>query len=282
MAAGEAAGADGRAWIAAAAVAYEVQCRLCDAASIRARGWDHTTYGSISAALAAVEADGPVARPDLARPGDRRHDRHGPAADPGRRTLDVEGLRVRLRRPQRRLRRDPRLGRDDRPRPALRRRHGVLPAGLRPVRPAEARRPGRRTTGCCPKTSIKFVPAEYHSQSAIAAAFELRPRIGDPARIRSIEIATFRDGRRDHRPGPREVAAEDPRDGRPQPALLHGRRARRRRGLGRAVHARTAHRPGLARPRRPDDGRRRPRADAGLPVGHPEPGLASRSTTAGC
>ena len=43
-----------------------------------------------------------------------------------------------------------------------------------------------------PKTSIKFVPAEYHSQSAIAAAFELRPRIGDPRRIRTIEIATFR------------------------------------------------------------------------------------------
>src|SRR3974377_1282351 len=42
-----------------------------------------------------------------------------------------------------------------------------------------------------PKTSIKFVPAEYHCQSAIAAAFELRPQIGDPARIRSIEIATF-------------------------------------------------------------------------------------------
>ena len=36
MAAGEAAGADGRAWITAAAVAYEVQCRLCDAASVRA------------------------------------------------------------------------------------------------------------------------------------------------------------------------------------------------------------------------------------------------------
>src|SRR4029077_16168739 len=32
---------------------YEAQCRLCDAASIRARGWDHTTYGSISATLAA-------------------------------------------------------------------------------------------------------------------------------------------------------------------------------------------------------------------------------------
>src|SRR5271165_6651807 len=54
MAAGQLAGADGKAWIAAAAVAYEAQCRLCDAASIRARGWDHTTYGSISATLAAA------------------------------------------------------------------------------------------------------------------------------------------------------------------------------------------------------------------------------------
>lgn len=29
-------------------VAYEVQCRLCDAYSIRKRGWDHVTYGSFS------------------------------------------------------------------------------------------------------------------------------------------------------------------------------------------------------------------------------------------
>jgi len=29
-------------------VAYEVQCRLCDAYSIRKRGWDHVTYGAYS------------------------------------------------------------------------------------------------------------------------------------------------------------------------------------------------------------------------------------------
>ena len=43
-----------------------------------------------------------------------------------------------------------------------------------------------------PKTSIKFVPAEYHSQSAIAAALELRPKIVDPSQIDSIEIFTFK------------------------------------------------------------------------------------------
>jgi 2-methylcitrate dehydratase len=59
-----------------------------------------------------------------------------------------------------------------------------------------------------PKTSIKFVPAEYHSQSAIAAAFELRPKIGDPSRIRSIEIATFRTAV--------EIIGQDPEKWRPR------------------------------------------------------------------
>lgn len=59
-----------------------------------------------------------------------------------------------------------------------------------------------------PKTSIKFVPAEYHSQSAIAAAFELRPQIGDPARIRGIEIATFRTAV--------EIIGQDPEKWRPK------------------------------------------------------------------
>src|SRR5213592_3645358 len=54
LAVGESVGATGKEMITAAAIAYEVQCRLCDAASIRARGWDHPTYGSFSTALAAA------------------------------------------------------------------------------------------------------------------------------------------------------------------------------------------------------------------------------------
>jgi len=38
----------GREVIIGAVIAYEVQCRLCDAYSIRKRGWDHVTYGSFS------------------------------------------------------------------------------------------------------------------------------------------------------------------------------------------------------------------------------------------
>jgi len=38
------------------------------------------------------------------------------------------------------------------------------------------------------KTSIKFWPAEYHSQSAIEAALALRKDVGDPANVKSMTI----------------------------------------------------------------------------------------------
>src|SRR5258707_592419 len=52
LAAAESVGASGQELIAAIALAYEGQCRFCDAASIRARGLDHVTYGVFSTALA--------------------------------------------------------------------------------------------------------------------------------------------------------------------------------------------------------------------------------------
>jgi len=55
LAVAESVGANGRAAVTAIALAYEVQCRLCDAASIRARGWDHVTYGAFSTALASAK-----------------------------------------------------------------------------------------------------------------------------------------------------------------------------------------------------------------------------------
>src|SRR6476620_1604303 len=55
LAVAESVGASGRELITAIALAYEVQCRLCDAASIRARGWDHVTYGTFSTAVAAAK-----------------------------------------------------------------------------------------------------------------------------------------------------------------------------------------------------------------------------------
>ena len=55
LAVGETSHASGKRVIQAIALAYEVQCRLCDAAALRPRGWDHVTYGPFSSALAAAK-----------------------------------------------------------------------------------------------------------------------------------------------------------------------------------------------------------------------------------
>lgn len=55
VAVGEAVHASGKRVIEAIALAYEIQCRLCDAAALRPRGWDHVTYGPFSSALGAAK-----------------------------------------------------------------------------------------------------------------------------------------------------------------------------------------------------------------------------------
>lgn len=52
LAVGEATRATGKDVILATVLAYEVQCRLCDAASLRKNGWDHVIYGLASSGLA--------------------------------------------------------------------------------------------------------------------------------------------------------------------------------------------------------------------------------------
>jgi 2-methylcitrate dehydratase len=58
------------------------------------------------------------------------------------------------------------------------------------------------------QTYIKFWPAEYHSQSAIDAALQLRSEIGDPSKIASIDIHTFN--------AAVDIIGKDPEKWRPQ------------------------------------------------------------------
>lgn len=58
LAAAQAAGRSGRDLLLATVIAYEIQCRLCDAASLRQNGWDHVVYGAFSATLAAAKLYG--------------------------------------------------------------------------------------------------------------------------------------------------------------------------------------------------------------------------------
>ncbi|MBO0888595.1 MmgE/PrpD family protein, partial [Candidatus Bathyarchaeota archaeon] len=53
MSVAEAQDATGKDLLLSIVLAYEIQCRLCDAADIRHRGWDHVCYGLASTALAA-------------------------------------------------------------------------------------------------------------------------------------------------------------------------------------------------------------------------------------
>ena len=48
LAAGEMADRKGRDLFVAEVLAYEIQCRLCDASSLRKNGFDHVTYGALS------------------------------------------------------------------------------------------------------------------------------------------------------------------------------------------------------------------------------------------
>jgi 2-methylcitrate dehydratase len=207
MAAGQLAGADGEAWITAAAVAYEAQCRLCDAASIRARGWDHTTYGSISATLAVskllnltqeqtVHALGIAATTGtalrLTRAGELSMWKGCAFAFASRNAIFAALLAS-----------DGMTG----PAPLFEGEMGFFQQVSGPFKLAKLGGPSAGDW-MLPKTSIKFVPAEYHSQSAIAAALDLRRQIGDPRRIRDLEIATFRTAV--------EIIGKDPEKWRPQ------------------------------------------------------------------
>ena len=270
MAAGQLAGADGKAWIAAAAVAYEVQCRLCDAASIRARGWDHTTYGSISATLAAamllkltheqtVHALGIAATTGtalrLTRAGELSMWKGCAFAYAARNGVFAALLAA-----------DGMTG----PAPLFEGDMGFFQQVSGPFTLAKLGGPSA-ADWMLPKTSIKFVPAEYHSQSAIAAAFDLRPQIGDPTRIREIEIATFRTAV--------EIIGKDPEKWRPKTretadhslpyctavALVDGKVTAEQFTAERLRRPRPA-RPGRAHPRR-----RRPEAHRRLSRRDPQP-----------
>lgn len=58
LAASEHVRASGRQFLTALAVSYQVQCRLCDEAPVRARGFDHTTQGAFASAAGVAKALG--------------------------------------------------------------------------------------------------------------------------------------------------------------------------------------------------------------------------------
>ena len=192
----ESLGANGRELITAIALAYDVQCRFCDAASIRARGWDHVTYGAFSTALASarlMKLDPEKTRHAVnitgvacaafrqARVGELSHWKGVAFANAAR-----HGVYSAL------LARAGMTG----PAPIFEGQMGFEKelgvslgnVGEKFVKQPNAKAPEEGTAAMILKTSIKYWPAEYHSQSAIEAALFLRKEIGDLSQIQSVRI----------------------------------------------------------------------------------------------
>lgn len=187
---GEAAGRSGQEMITAAVLAYEVQCRLCDAASLRKHGWDHVFYGALSSCAAACKllklnptqtthALGLAGVCNTAlrqtRAGELSMWKGCAFANAARNgvfaaLLAAEGMTG--------------------PAPIFEGDVGImkLMTGSFALGPlgGEAGRPFMINA-----TYIKFWPAEYHSQSAIDAALQLRAEVGDVKRVSAIDIHTF-------------------------------------------------------------------------------------------
>ncbi len=189
LAVAEAGPADARELITAIALAYEVQCRLCDAASLRARGWDHVTYGVFSTALAAarllrlsprqtVHALGiaGVASAALrqARVGELSHWKACAFAGAAR-----QGVFAAL------LAQAGITG----PAPIFEGEKGfeILVSGKLDL---DVERWGGKDASdyMILRSSIKFWPAEYHAQSAIEAALNLRTWTPDPRWVKAVLV----------------------------------------------------------------------------------------------
>jgi 2-methylcitrate dehydratase len=194
LAVGEAVKATGRDLITAAVLAYEIQCRFCDAASLRKHGVDHVTYGAISSAVAAaklMKLDATKTTHTVGIAGvcntALRQTRSGELsmwkgcafANAARNgvfaaTLAADGMTG--------------------PAPIFEGDLGFFRLVSQEIFiPAAFGAEANNVDGfMIDKTYIKFWPAEYHSQSAIDAALQLRNELGgDVSKVASIDIHTF-------------------------------------------------------------------------------------------
>jgi 2-methylcitrate dehydratase len=194
LAIAESAGATGRELITAIALAYEVQCRFCDAASIRARGWDHVTYGTFSTALAcarlmnldpkktrhAVNIAGVAgAAMRQARVGELSHWKGVAFATAARHGVFSALLaRAGMTGP----------GPIFEGQMGFEKQLGVSLGNVGEKFAVPFSKAEHGPAAMILNTSIKYWPAEYHSQSAIEAALFLRKQIGDPSQIQSVRI----------------------------------------------------------------------------------------------
>jgi 2-methylcitrate dehydratase len=189
----ETVGAGGGDLVLSTVLAYEIQCRLCDSADIRHRGWDHVCYGLVSCALAAgklmglgikqltqavnISLNAHIAMRQV-RAGELSMWKGASFSNAARNAvfsamLAKEGMTG--------------------PSPIFEGEMGFFKqvSGEFSLDPEKFGREGRGFK--LPETYVKYYPAEYHSQTAVWAALELHKEV-DPKNVKSILIESHEAG----------------------------------------------------------------------------------------
>lgn len=206
LALAEGRGLSGRELIRSIAIAYEVGACLCDAASLRAHGWDHVNVLAVGTACGAAALLGlppeliehaislatvPHAAMRRTRAGELSMWKGAAAANAARNALAAASLaEVGMAGPG-----EPFVG-----------EHGFFdqllggePFDEQPLKRLEALEPPTRILD----THVKAWPVEYHAQSAVDAALQLYGELGrDASRIDVVRVDTVR--------ASYEIIAKDP------------------------------------------------------------------------
>ncbi len=193
LATAESEGRSGKELLLAMTLAYEIQCRLCDAASLRSKGWDHVCYGLVSSALAAGRLMR-LSRDELTQAVNISLNSHLAMRQVRAGSLS-EWKGFSFANAARNAVFSALLAREgvSGPSPIFEGEMGFFRQVSGPFELDTGSFGGRGGRGFkLEETFVKFFPAEYHSQSAIWAALDLRETIGgDPWReIVSVEVDT--------------------------------------------------------------------------------------------
>ncbi len=194
LAVGEREDASGEDLLSAIAVAYEAQCRLCDAADIRHRGWDHVCYGLVSSALSAGRLMG-LSREKLTHAVNISLNSHIAMRQVRAGTLS-EWKGCSFANAARNAVFSAMLARSGMtgPSPIFEGEMGFFRQVSGPFVLDTSWFGGRKGTFKLPETYIKYFPAEYHAQSAIWAALAARKKAGGVGRVAKVEVETHEAG----------------------------------------------------------------------------------------
>ncbi len=180
----------GKALIIAIVLGYEIHCRLCDAASLRARGWDHVSYVSIAVAVLAskllgldeektTHAIALAINPNITlrqtRVGELSMWKGCAAANASR-----NGVFATL------LAKEGMTG----PTPIFEGEKGFFNQVTGPFELSPENFGGEKSDFKILETYIKYYPSEYHSQAAVEAALELRKEV-HWEEIEKISVQTY-------------------------------------------------------------------------------------------